>query len=79
MIKNKETINKNGEEKFLWLAVTEDEYELPLCVEESAQELADSLGLKRTSIYTSIHNNLNGKVSGQRFVKVFYKNYERGY
>ena len=52
---------------------------MPLCVEESAQELADSLGLKRTSIYTSIHNNLNGKVSGQRFVKVFYKNYERGY
>ena len=79
MIKNKENINKNSEEKFLWLAVTADEYELPLCVEESAQKLADSLGIKRISIYTAMYHNSNGKVSGQRFVKVSYKNYERGY
>ena len=70
---------RKKQEKILWLAVTADKYELPICVEESAQKLADSLGLKRISIYTSVHKELNGKVTGQKFVKVFYKDYGRCY
>ena len=35
----------------LWMAVTDDEYELPIAVGRSAFELADMLGVKANSIY----------------------------
>lgn len=36
--------------KYLWLAVTPDEYELPMVVEDSSYKLAKALGIHQGSI-----------------------------
>lgn len=36
----------------VWMAVTSDKYELPLAVEDSADELAKKLSITRTAVYS---------------------------
>lgn len=38
----------------LWLKVTNDKYELPLIVADSAKELAEQLGKRTNNIYSAI-------------------------
>lgn len=47
--------------KKLWMKVTNDEYELPLAVAESAAELARMVGVKPESIYTIMSRSRKGK------------------
>lgn len=54
----------------LWMAVTADEYELPLCVETTAKALALSLHTSEANIRTKNHRNLNGITCGYRVVAV---------
>ena len=42
------------QKEFLYLAVTNDKYELPIAVADSASELAKMLGLSVYTIYTGI-------------------------
>lgn len=35
---------------YLWMAVTADEYELPICVADTSRELARMLGISRESM-----------------------------
>lgn len=39
-----------GKQRYLWLAVTADEYELPLAVENTAAELARRLGVSEDTV-----------------------------
>ena len=41
----------NNPSKYLWLLVSDDEYELPLMVEESPITLARRCGVKENSVY----------------------------
>lgn len=41
-------------EKYVWLLVTADEYELPLYVAETVSELADFVGLAPSTIRSAI-------------------------
>jgi hypothetical protein len=56
--------------KNLWLAVTPDEYELPICVEDTAQELANRFGVKKNTIESIVCKGRSGKYSGRKFIKV---------
>ena len=42
--------NKNKEPKVLWIAVTPDRYELPMCVCDSQKDLAECLGVTVSNI-----------------------------
>lgn len=55
---------------FLWVAVTADEYELPLAVADTARELGDLLGLSKSTVDKGYREGLNGKLTGRKFVKV---------
>lgn len=39
-----------GQKRYFWLAVTADEYELPLAVENTAAELARRLGVSEDTV-----------------------------
>ena len=39
-----------GQKRYFWLAVTEDEYELPLAVEDTAAALARRLGVSEDTV-----------------------------
>lgn len=56
--------------KHLYLAVTADEYELPVCVEDTAEKLAKKLGISRNAVNSSISKNLSGKIQGRKIIKV---------
>ena len=47
--------------KKLWMKVTNDEYELPLAVAESAAELARMTGIKPESLYSIISRERRDK------------------
>ena len=51
---------------YLWLAVTADEYELPIAVEESASKLAKTLGVSTGTIL----KKSSGKINGRKIVKI---------
>ncbi len=54
----------------LYMAVTADEYELPLMVTNSAAFLAETFGIKLNTVYIEIAQGANGKRRGFRFVRV---------
>lgn len=57
-------------QKYLWLAVTADKYELPLAVCDTARELGEIYGIKKSSVMSMVARGRNGKSSGRKFVKV---------
>lgn len=56
--------------KYLWLAVTADKYELPLVVEESSYKLAKALGVHQGTIAKLIARGSSGRNNGRKIVKV---------
>lgn len=56
--------------EYLWLAVTPDQYELPLAVADTAEQLAAMFGLTRGSVINLVSKNAPGTMSGRKFVKV---------
>ncbi len=52
------------------MAVTADEYELPICVEESARELAEKLNMKRTSVFKAVQRKEAGNICGRKIIKI---------
>ena len=56
--------------KKLYLAVTPDEFELPLFVADTAKELGDHYGVTANVISSSISHQKNGRTSGRKFIRV---------
>ena len=56
--------------EYLWLAVTPDQYELPLAVADTAEQLAEMFGLTRGSVINLVSKNAPGSRSGRKFIKV---------
>ena len=54
----------------MYMAVTADKYELPLCVEDTARELGARFGVSKGYVYCAVSKKLSGKKTGYRFVKV---------
>lgn len=62
--------------KYLWMCVTADEFELPCTpVFDSAQQLANHLGVTKTTVETSIFYNRSGKNNGMKPIRVDISNY----
>lgn len=57
-------------QKYLWLAVTPDQYELPLAVADTAEQLAAMFGMTRGSVINLVSKNAPGTRAGRKFVKV---------
>lgn len=62
--------------KYLWLAVSADEYELPLAVTDSPNELARIFGISKSTVKSQAKRNTDGSVSGRKFIKVERDNNE---
>jgi ribosomal protein L7Ae-like RNA K-turn-binding protein len=58
------------QKKYLWLAVTPDEYELPLIVADSAAELGRKCGISKSTIKVAERLGCSGERSGRKIVKV---------
>lgn len=56
--------------KYLWLAVTNDKYEFPIYIEDTAKKLANKLGIHCTTVITSIVQNKSGRNSGRKLIKI---------
>ena len=56
--------------KYLWLCVEADEYELPLAVADTARELGEMCGTNGHNVETFVAKNSSGRSSGRRFLKV---------
>lgn len=57
-------------DSMLWMAVTADRFELPLCVEESATLLARKLHTTESTVRARKLRQNSGKICGYRIVAV---------
>ena len=57
-------------QRYYWLVVNVDEYELPLAVAESAEELARMWGVSRSTVMTCEMRGRGGRECGYKYVKV---------
>ena len=62
--------------KYLWLAVTADEYELPIAVADTAKELGKIFGVSADTVMTSIHYGSSGVAKGYKYAKVLNRGQE---
>lgn len=63
--------------KYIWMAVTADEFELPLCVADSARKLGEKFGVTADTVMTLARAHLSGRTTGRRFVKVRNDDWKR--
>ena len=54
----------------IWMAVTADEYELPMAAEDTAERLAKKMGTTKSNIVCREHRKNNGVRTGYRVIKV---------
>lgn len=54
----------------LYMAVTPDEYELPIAVCKDIHELAKVFGIKPQSVSEAISKNRPGKKTGAKFIRI---------
>ena len=57
-------------QRYYWMAIEADEYELPLAVADTAKELGDIFGISKSVVIDAVKDNRSGKISGRKFVKV---------
>lgn len=57
-------------EKYIYMMVSDDKYELPLCIADSAQELADKVGVSRNAITAHICRSKKGQVKKIRYLRI---------
>ena len=56
--------------QYIWMAVKADEYELPLCVADTAKELGKHYGIAKETIISAEHRKISGARTGRKYVKV---------
>lgn len=52
------------------MAVTADEYELPICVADTARELGEKYGVTADTVIALARDDSSGKIIGKKYVKV---------
>ena len=62
--------------KYLWLKVTQDEYQLPLVVARSADELAKMCGVGKEVIFRWINRQKNNPEIKPKYIRVDYTDEE---
>lgn len=56
--------------KYFWLAVTADKYELRICVEETARQLGEKIGMRTGSVIYLASIGSSGRNSGKKIIKI---------
>ena len=56
--------------KYLWIAVEADEYELPIAVADTARELGNMIGLDKHNVESRVSKKCNGRINGIKCLKV---------
>lgn len=56
--------------KVLWMAVTADRYELPICVEKSRNALAGKLGVKPQTVSRALWREKRGIAGARRGYRI---------
>ena len=56
--------------KYLWLAVEADEYELPIAISDTARELGEQFGVTAKTVISSAYRHESGGINGFKYVKV---------
>lgn len=54
----------------LWMKVTDDEYELPIAIGDSAKELAARVGVTENVVHTLVYRKRKGINKSSIYVKV---------
>lgn len=65
-----------AEPEVIWMEVTDDEYELPLAVANSATQLADMIGVRRNGIFEAMSKYKAGQQKTCRYRKVILEDDE---
>lgn len=55
---------------YIYMMVSDDKYELPLYVADSAQELAEKLGVKKGTIYSHVIQWEKGKIKKAKYIRI---------
>lgn len=56
--------------RYIWMAVTPDQYETPIYTAPTAQALATILGVHVGTIFKLEHMKCSGKLSGRKIIKI---------
>lgn len=56
--------------RMLWLAVTADEFELPIAIEDSAEKLASKIGISTSTVKYLEKKKCTGRNTGRRIVRI---------
>ena len=55
---------------YVWMQITRDEYELPVAVADTAQELADIVGTTKNNVNSCASHVRRGRFKWSRFIRV---------
>lgn len=56
--------------KYLWMAVTADKYEFPIYITDNIPELAEKVGMTRSSLSSAISRQHSGRNKEMKFVRI---------
>ena len=55
---------------YIYMMVSDDKYQRPICVADSAKELAEMVGVKKGTIYSSVLLWEKGKVKKTKYIRI---------
>lgn len=55
---------------YIYMMVSGDKYQLPLCVADSAEELAEKVGVKKGTIYSSVIRWEKGQTKKTKYIRI---------
>lgn len=55
---------------YIYMMVSGDKYQLPLCVADSAEELAEKVGVKKGTIYSSVLRWEKGQTKKTKYIRI---------
>ena len=61
---------KGSNSNTYYMAVTNDEYELPLYVSDSLKDMAEKFGVAPNTVASSISHQRGGRVTGRKFLRI---------
>ena len=55
---------------YIYMMVSGDKYQLPLCVADSAEELEEKVGVKKGTIYSSVLRWEKGQTKKTKYIRI---------
>lgn len=55
---------------YIYMMVSDDKYEIPIYIADSAQELAEKVGVKKGTIYSSVLRWEKGQTKKTKYIRI---------